>query len=84
MAFLYQKQYLTVIIHKKCKPKLATNIAILDTQYEIRMHSYNSLLCKELVDELSQREGIEKIIAEPYQDMEVKINGPTIVLIVRD
>lgn len=44
----------------------------------------NDITTKELVDELSQREGIEKIIAEPYQDMEVKINGPTIVLVVRD
>lgn len=44
----------------------------------------NDITTKELVDELSKREGIEKIIAEPYQDMEVKINGPTIVLIVRD
>lgn len=38
----------------------------------------------ELVYELSQREGVEKHIAEPYQDMEVSINGPAVVLIVVD
>lgn len=39
---------------------------------------------KELVEELSKREGVEKIIAEPYQDVEVKVNGPAVVLVVRD
>ena len=38
----------------------------------------------ELVKELSKREGVEKTIAEPYQDVQVKINGPAIVLVVID
>lgn len=39
---------------------------------------------KELVEELSRREGIEKTIAEPYKDVEVKVNGPAIILVVID
>ena len=39
---------------------------------------------KELVEELSSREGVEAKMAEPYQDMEVSVNGPAIVLVVID
>lgn len=39
---------------------------------------------KELVEELSKREGVEKTIAEPYKDVEVKVNGPAIILAVID
>ena len=39
---------------------------------------------KQLVAELSGREGVEVTIAEPYQDAEVKVNGPAIVLVVID
>lgn len=38
----------------------------------------------ELVDELKEREGVEAQWAEPYKDLEVKVNGPAIVLIVTD
>lgn len=38
----------------------------------------------QLVAELSNREGVEATIAEPYQDAEVKVNGPAIVLVVID
>lgn len=38
----------------------------------------------QLVAELSDREGVETTIAEPYQDTEVKVNGPAIVLVVID
>ena len=38
----------------------------------------------DLVKELQTREGVETTIAEPYQDAEVKVNGPTIVLVVTD
>lgn len=38
----------------------------------------------ELVRELSRREGVEEKIAEPYQDMQIKVNGPAIVLVVID
>lgn len=39
---------------------------------------------KELVEELSRRSGVERKIAEPYQDLQIKINGPATVLIVID
>lgn len=38
----------------------------------------------DLVKELQTREGVETTIAEPYQDVEVKVNGPAIVLTVID
>lgn len=38
----------------------------------------------ELVEELEKRAGVETTIAEPYQDMQVKVNGPAIVLVVID
>lgn len=37
-----------------------------------------------LVEELAKRAGVEKKIAEPYQDMSLEVNGPAIVLIVID
>lgn len=38
----------------------------------------------DLVKELQNREGVETTIAEPYQNVEVKVNGPAIVLVVTD
>ena len=38
----------------------------------------------QLVAELSNREGVEATIAEPYQESDVKVNGPAIVLVVID
>ncbi len=38
----------------------------------------------ELVEELEKRVGVETTIAEPYQDVQVKVNGPAIVLVVID
>lgn len=38
----------------------------------------------ELVDELRKREGVETHIAEPYQDVEISVNGPAVVLVVID
>ena len=37
-----------------------------------------------LVEELKKREGVEAHIAEPYADLEVKVNGPAIVLVITD
>ena len=37
-----------------------------------------------LVEELEKRAGVETTIAEPYQDVQVKVNGPAIVLVVID
>lgn len=39
---------------------------------------------KELVEELKKREGVEIRYAEPYQNEEIKVYGPAIVLIVID
>lgn len=38
----------------------------------------------ELVEELKTREGVEVHLAEPYEDLEVKVNGPAIVFVVID
>ena len=35
-----------------------------------------------LVKELENRQGVEKIIAEPYQQKPVVVDGPAIVLVV--
>lgn len=39
---------------------------------------------KELVEELKRRSGTKTIIAEPHKDIEIKVNGPAIVLVVID
>lgn len=39
---------------------------------------------KELVSEIQKREGVETTTAEPYQDVQVQVNGPAIVLVVID
>ena len=38
----------------------------------------------DLVEELSRRPGVEKQVAEPYQDVAVTLNGPAVALIVTD
>lgn len=38
----------------------------------------------DLVAELKSRDGVEATIAEPYQDVQVEVNGPAIVLVVID
>lgn len=45
------------------------------------MENYST---KELVEELKKREGVEMKIAEPYQDLEISVNGPAIVLVITD
>lgn len=37
-----------------------------------------------LVKELENRQGVEKIIAEPYKQKPVVVDGPAIVLVVTD
>ncbi|WP_141639515.1 BC1881 family protein [Clostridium novyi] len=39
---------------------------------------------KDLVDELIKREGVKVTIAEPYENKDIKVNGPAIVLVVID
>lgn len=42
--------------------------------------------CKtcELVEELKKREGVQTHVAKPYEDFEMKVNGPAIVFVVID
>ena len=48
------------------------------------MEELKQVSTAELVKELKKRKGVETIIAEPYQDKEIKVNGPAIVLVVID
>ena len=38
----------------------------------------------DLVLELQLREGVERITAEPHEDVPVTVNGPAIVLVITD
>ncbi|MFQ9516419.1 MAG: BC1881 family protein [Eubacterium sp.] len=38
----------------------------------------------ELVEELKNREGISHHWAEPYENKDIKVNGPALVLVVID
>ena len=38
----------------------------------------------ELVEELSKRKGVEKIIVEPYQKKQINVEGPIIILKIID
>ena len=46
--------------------------------------SFDNVSTKDLVEELRRREEVEATIAEPYEDVEIKVNGPAIVLVVTD
>lgn len=48
------------------------------------MADIKEISTKELVDELKHRLGVETVTAEPYQDAEIKVNGPAVILIVTD
>ena len=48
------------------------------------MECLKKLSTKELLKELKTREGVETKIVEPYQNVDVEVNGPAIVLVVTD
>ena len=50
----------------------------------VRNMDISNLPTRDLVEELQRRNGVKTEIAEPYQDVEVKVNGPAIVLGVID
>lgn len=50
----------------------------------VRNMDISNLPTRDLVKELQRRNGVKTEIAEPYQDVEVKVNGPAIVLVVID
>lgn len=56
---------------------------IRDGLGEILSPLRNIPTCK-LVEELKCRQGTDVKTAEPYQDIEVKVNGPAVVLVVTD
>ena len=37
-----------------------------------------------LVEELVKREGVKNLVAEPYKDLNIPVNGPAQVLVVYD
>lgn len=39
---------------------------------------------KQLVQELVDRDGVEKVVLPPYEISKIKVEGPAIVLIVTD
>jgi len=39
---------------------------------------------KDLIEELKIRDGVKTVIAEPYKDIKLKVNGPAIVFKVVD
>ena len=48
------------------------------------MNELKDISTKGLVEELSKRAGVEKAIIEPYEEKEIAVNGPMIVLKVID
>lgn len=53
----------------------------MEKQSNIQLRNFRT---KELVEELKTREGVETKYAEPYQDFNISVNGPAIILIVTD
>lgn len=46
--------------------------------------SISQFSTKELVKELGKRTGVKQTVAAPYEDINIKVNGPAIVLEVVD
>lgn len=53
---------------------------------DIRRRGVREISAKtcDLIAELEVREGVEKIMAEPYQKKEVSVEGPAVILVVTD
>lgn len=49
-----------------------------------RQKQLRNISTYELVEELKKRAGVEVYQAEPYEDKEVKVNGPAQILVVVD
>jgi hypothetical protein len=43
-----------------------------------------SVSTSDLVKILQEREGVKTKIAEPYQDLQITVNGPAVVLVITD
>jgi hypothetical protein len=48
------------------------------------MKKLNMISTQKLVEELSMREGVIKIIADPYEKQKIDVKGPAIILLVTD
>ena len=48
------------------------------------MENLSNVKTCELVEELRQREGVETILAGPYESQGVLVEGPAVVLVVTD
>jgi hypothetical protein len=51
---------------------------------EEREMELNEVKTCELMEELREREGVEIVQAEPYQQMDISVEGPAVILIVTD
>jgi hypothetical protein len=48
------------------------------------MKSLKDFTTKELVEELTKREGVDKTTAAPYEEKIIEVSGPAVVLTVID
>ena len=48
------------------------------------MHILESVPTKDLVQALEKREGVEKVVAEPYQEINISVKGPAVILQITD
>lgn len=51
---------------------------------EVRRMDLSKVKTSELVTELETREGVKMIIVEPYQNGEVSVEGPAVILVIMD
>ena len=56
----------------------------LKDQEERKANPLSNYKTCELVEELKTREGVETHWAEPYEDKNIQVNGPALVLVVID
>ncbi len=61
-------------------PDMENDVLFSETMYT----DFSNIATRDLVEELKKREGVKTTIAEPYQDVQIEVNGPAIVLVVVD
>lgn len=59
-------------------------LAALEWRKRENMNEIKKYKTCELVKEIKEREGVTCQCAEPYQNKEITVNGPAIVLIITD
>lgn len=59
-------------------------IVYMELRKEINEKMLKHFSTKELFEELKSREGVETEYAEPHQDKKISINGPAVILIIKD